>query len=581
MLAFRPNIAFLLLFSCVSPLVTYRMPDPFVRWPRVRWDYRHCCLITIPRLPDRNSDEDETKGYLYHLRQLLSYVIKFELCRETLLDVAGNADKSEHDFRLKDFINTVIPESGLTLLHYAVASGSRTSVRILLDCGAEPNMVNVPVKVRSALCLFPPSARRVTPLFIALCLGLKRVVFDLVDAGADLVPAWAAEGHGLLVHPWTLCRGDQGLTESLTFDNKNTMPISLCSYRAVMGQRFCLHYDWAYHYWQFAPAETTVSFINTILPRLVPCTSLSERVYKAMIYQLVACCVGPEYFSARLTDAHGKVQQHIKDKELQFVGTACLAGWHHDHVALMYTLCRQLVQQNAGACVSQPLESGTQEDSLFTRYVTHRYGTPVTYTCYGPDSGPCPSADKTTRDLCSCDSHHRIFCVPTSIVCEQCCNHLAQNGHLRHGFAMDPIHEDSEPDLSRHHRVWSLSQLCLMPVIIIYVMKCLQHGRTLTDEEFPEAKLYSSGEVAWFRSVKQIPLADGRLHDGPTCHHARLSSEQKKTSLRMCTRSGSVLEHLKTLSRYEVLRHLPLSSTLTAIEELRLPPSLTEFLMFG
>ena len=48
----------------------------------------------------------------------------------------------QHGITVKDFINTAILESGLTLLHYAVASGSHISVRTL---GADVNVENVPV----------------------------------------------------------------------------------------------------------------------------------------------------------------------------------------------------------------------------------------------------------------------------------------------------------------------------------------------------------------------------------------------------------------------------------------------------
>ena len=102
-----------------------------------------------------------------------------------------------------------------------------------------------------------------------------------------------------------------------------------------------------------------------------------------------------------------------------------------------------------------------------------------------------------------------------SVICGRC--------RLAAGFSLE---EDVPPPISRRPvKPTDISLYCMMP-LAIRMAAC--DGNV----DDPLVKVLANiTNVPWLRRLEDIPCANRKLHNGPTCNHANLTEHQKKISL--------------------------------------------------
>lgn len=183
--------------------------------------------------------------------------------------------------------------------------------------------------------------------------------------------------------------------------------------------------------------------------------------------------------------------------------------------------------------------------------------------------------------------------IATHPVCRRCAITLfpEEENQLSTAEADKPTLFSTFGPLPRAQLSGALSLSCLLPVII-HLDELTSQSRYPSSETL--SALIEATNLPWLQSIVDVPYAfeESRshrlpgprevIHDGPTCHHARLSPHQRKISLRQLTSAGSTVHPLQILCRDAIHRNLVEynDDVFEAAQQLPLPRRMKTFLFY-
>ena len=449
------------------------------------------------------------------------------------------------------YVNFVCPLSGLSLLHFAVMAKNAEIVEELLSWGADTDVTNQ--EACSGEEVLPPLFQGISPLYMAVAMGSCEVVRKLIGAGAKPHIAKCLRS-GAHISTWELAMGNHDIFNVLLNNpDKNRIPVRYAVMSKMFGCSEVQDIDFVQRSlwnpcclvnWDLCRTIGTEDNreLNQLL--LADPKTRQEKLVKALYVQsfLEGICNKNRrlnYGSLRLPT----VVYHL----LLNGGLDKCRGWHKSVVAVLTSICKELIEEELNA------DLGAGKCYLAGEVVSgSMHGRPLRDEIWTND--------------------------PAGIVCEICLERVRQT----HKVSRLPYLENTS--YSSTGWVDELSSPCLLPAAVRY--GSLGGGnRPDIGEDKALQLLIEAAKLSWLPNVEALPTErDGYhvLHDGPTCHdHVELSPEQHRISLLMCSSSGSTLYSLQESCRHAVLSCIRPPNVLSSIEKLPLPASLIDFLLLG